>query len=112
MPMTSAYLGAVALPLDFAYYLERRARISVSQTLTADVVQTRDYYEGDTYYSFSCNYVSSTVQSAFLVAFKAQVAVTFKDYDGSSISVLITEFSDKEEAGYYNISGKMKVIPA
>lgn len=108
--MTKAYLGSVELPLDFKYSYEYRKRLDIDETLTADVVQTRPYYDGDTRIRFDCSYVPADIADAFRTAYMSGSTVTFVDYDEQSSNVILIEWREEEVAGMFNISGLMKVV--
>ena len=109
--MTQCKFDGTDLPLNFKYDWDYTGRMSVVKTLTADVVQKQDFYDGDQYISFLCPFATTAIHNLFYNAFIAQDAVVFIDYESSSGDVLITEFKVREESGLFNLSGKMKVIP-
>jgi len=103
------------LPKNFTYRFLYNPRIYREKTLTADVIQSRPYYKGDTEIEFSCDYFclcsSRTLADTFLTAFKNCSKTTFIDYDSTSYSVVLIEYNEKEEKGWVSISGKMVVRP-
>ena len=112
MGMNIATLGGYSLPLNFEYEATPRLRVSILETYYADVTQVRPFYSGDTIISYSCTMVGNTLKGNLKTLFEAGNTVTFKDYEGTSVTVLLKEFKAKQVKGLWNISGEMKVIPS
>jgi len=112
--MTHCYFAGYELPLWFNYQIVEHPRISVVKTIQSDVVQYKNYYEGDTEISFTCRFLCSidnrTLANVFRNAFKNVERKVFKDYDGYTWDVIIIEYSEIEESGYVSINGKFKVV--
>jgi len=112
--MTHCYFAGYELPLWFNYQIIEQPRISIVKTINSDVVQYKEYYEGDTEISFSCKYLckynNRTLADIFRNAFKNVEEKTFEDYDSNSYQVIITEYTEIEERGYVSITGRFKVV--
>jgi hypothetical protein len=112
MPFTYCTLGGKTLPLNFEWEPDgKKRRMEVLETYYADVTQIRPYYEGDTYFSFSCKMVTDTLKSDLETLFEADNTITFKDYEGRQYTVFLCEFHYKQRKGMWDITGKIKVIP-
>ena len=113
MAMTQCVFNSVTLPLNFEYQPRQTKRLSIEETLSADVVQQDPYYMYDETFEFKLDYGTSALRNTFRTAFQnSTIAFTFSDYDGNNFYVIITELSVEEKDGFYNLTGIMKRMEA
>ena len=107
--MIQCVFNSITLPLNFAYQRRYKKRLSIEETLTADVTQQDTYYAYDELFDFTLKYGTSSLRDTFLTAFENSTSsFVFTDYDSISYAVILIEVNVEEVGGYYNLSGIMK----
>ncbi len=109
MAIERCYINSKVLPINFTYKWTLPTIANTLKTQVGTVVQVKDYDATDFALTFNCEKADLATTGEIESLYLLGNSTTFVDLNGTSWTVIITEYSFEEVGGEYNLSGRMQV---